>query len=228
MLVAAVTFFAACSDDDPSYGSLDSDGDGVANGQDAFPTNAAESSDADGDGIGDNADPYPSTASTANPNASTARLVSEGFNQPQTNPEQWLIFSTNTSSYYIERAYEVQSLLNQSFGGYMNYNLLVYEEEGPDHVNQSVIDRLDALRWRGKEDWSTDDMEISCLDGVASGNEQAGDWVFHSICLWFNSQWFNAPSNPPQISASHKGSMSTISQVQWLMSIFITIKEFRL
>ena len=37
ILVTAVTFFAACSDDDPSYGSLDSDGDGVANGQDAFP-----------------------------------------------------------------------------------------------------------------------------------------------------------------------------------------------
>ena len=56
ILVAAVTFFAACSDDDPSYGSLDSDGDGVANGQDAFPTNPAETADSDGDGIGDNAD----------------------------------------------------------------------------------------------------------------------------------------------------------------------------
>ena len=65
MLVAAVTFFAACSDDDPSYGSLDSDGDGVANGQDAFPTNAAESSDADGDGIGDNADNCVNTANGA-------------------------------------------------------------------------------------------------------------------------------------------------------------------
>ena len=65
MLVAAVTFFAACSDDDPSYGSLDSDGDGVANGADAFPTNAAESSDADGDGIGDNADNCVNTANGA-------------------------------------------------------------------------------------------------------------------------------------------------------------------
>ena len=36
ILVTAVTFFAACSDDDPSYGSLDSDADGVANGQDAL------------------------------------------------------------------------------------------------------------------------------------------------------------------------------------------------
>ena len=65
ILVAAVTFFAACSDDDPSYGSLDSDGDGVANGADAFPTNAAESADADGDGIGDNADNCVDTANGA-------------------------------------------------------------------------------------------------------------------------------------------------------------------
>ena len=62
ILVAAVTFFAACSDDDPSYGSRDSVGDGVANGADAFPTNAAESADADGDGIGDNADNCVDTA----------------------------------------------------------------------------------------------------------------------------------------------------------------------
>jgi hypothetical protein len=175
----------------------DSDGDNIVDSEDAFPLDATEWADSDGDGIGDNADPYPSIASTANPNASTARLISEGYNQPQTNPEQWQIFSTNTSSYYIERAYEVQSLLNQSFGGYMNYNFLVYEEEGPDEANQPVIDRLNALEYRGKEDWSTDDMEISCLSGAFSGEEQAGDWVFHSICLWFNSQWFNAPSNPP-------------------------------
>jgi hypothetical protein len=35
----------------------DLDGDGVANGQDAFPTNPNESVDSDGDGIGDHADP---------------------------------------------------------------------------------------------------------------------------------------------------------------------------
>ena len=180
---------------DPSE-TADSDGDGVGDNADAFPNDPSETADSDGDGVGDNADPYPSIASTANPNASTARVISEGYNQPQTNPEQWQIFSTNTTSYYIERAYEVQSLLNQSFGGYMNYNLLVYEEEGPDQVNQPVIDRLNALGFRGKEDWSTDDMEIECLSGAFSGDEQAGDWVFHSICLWFNSQWFNAPPNP--------------------------------
>ena len=175
----------------------DTDDDGYRDSVDAFVTEASEWLDTDSDGIGDNADPFPSIASTANPNASTTRLVSEGFNQPKTNPEQWQIFSTNTSSYYIDRAKKVQGLLNQSFGGYMNYNLLVYEEEGPDEANQPVIDRLVALGYRGKEGWTTEEMERSCLDGASAGNKQAGDWVFHSICLWFNSQWFNAPSNPP-------------------------------
>ena len=36
----------------------DMDGDGVANGSDAFPTNPAEWSDADADGVGDNADAF--------------------------------------------------------------------------------------------------------------------------------------------------------------------------
>jgi hypothetical protein len=35
---------------------LDIDGDGVSNGQDAFPTNPNERSDSDGDGVGNNAD----------------------------------------------------------------------------------------------------------------------------------------------------------------------------
>ena len=49
ILVAAVTFFAACSDDDPSYGSLDSDGDGC------FDVIEGGYYDGDGDGIaGDN------------------------------------------------------------------------------------------------------------------------------------------------------------------------------
>ncbi len=37
--------------------SPDSDGDGVLDGADAFPTLASESADSDSDGIGDNADP---------------------------------------------------------------------------------------------------------------------------------------------------------------------------
>ena len=175
----------------------DSDGDNIVDSEDAFPLDATEWADSDGDGIGDNADPFPLIANTATPNASTTRLISEGFNQPKTDPQQWQIFSTNTSSYYIERAREIQNLLNESFGGYMNYNLLVYEEEGPDQVNQPVFDRLVTLGYRGEQNWSTQELEVSCLDGASAGDKQAGDWVFHSICLWFNSQWFNAPSNPP-------------------------------
>ena len=37
----------------------DIDGDGVANGDDAYPTDASESADSDGDGTGDNADAFP-------------------------------------------------------------------------------------------------------------------------------------------------------------------------
>ena len=40
----------------------DRDGDGVADAEDAFPDNPAESQDSDGDGIGDNADNCPSRA----------------------------------------------------------------------------------------------------------------------------------------------------------------------
>lgn len=40
-----------------SLSEIDSDGDGVADNDDAFPDDTSESSDADGDGIGDNSDP---------------------------------------------------------------------------------------------------------------------------------------------------------------------------
>lgn len=43
---------------DPSE-SRDRDGDGVGDNADAFPDDASETADSDGDGIGDNADPYP-------------------------------------------------------------------------------------------------------------------------------------------------------------------------
>jgi len=38
----------------------DTDGDGVVDSLDAFPTDSSETNDADGDGVGDNADFYPS------------------------------------------------------------------------------------------------------------------------------------------------------------------------
>ena len=40
-------------------GDVDSDGDGVLDGQDAFPDDASESADSDNDGVGDNADDFP-------------------------------------------------------------------------------------------------------------------------------------------------------------------------
>jgi hypothetical protein len=43
----------------PIDGVSDFDGDGVDDSQDAFPTNANETTDTDGDGIGDNTDDYP-------------------------------------------------------------------------------------------------------------------------------------------------------------------------
>lgn len=39
----------------------DIDGDGVDNGQDAFPTDPSEWADSDGDGFGDNSDPFPNS-----------------------------------------------------------------------------------------------------------------------------------------------------------------------
>ena len=46
----------------PPVAAVDSDGDGVADADDAFPNDPNETKDTDGDGIGDNADPFPETA----------------------------------------------------------------------------------------------------------------------------------------------------------------------
>ena len=40
----------------------DSDGDGVSDGEDAFPDDANETTDSDGDGVGDNGDAFPNDA----------------------------------------------------------------------------------------------------------------------------------------------------------------------
>ena len=42
--------------------SIDSDGDGVPDDEDAFPNDASETIDTDGDGVGDNADAFPDDA----------------------------------------------------------------------------------------------------------------------------------------------------------------------
>ena len=88
---------------------------------------------------------------SAIPNAATAKLISEGFNQPKPDPEQWAVFSTDIEEYYIDREELVQNALNKSFGGYMNYNYMVFNEEGPDEINQPVMNRLVELRYNGWE-----------------------------------------------------------------------------
>ena len=45
---------------------IDSDGDGIADEDDAFPQDANESSDSDGDGVGDNADTFPQDSNETN------------------------------------------------------------------------------------------------------------------------------------------------------------------
>ncbi|MEM7217436.1 MAG: thrombospondin type 3 repeat-containing protein [Pseudomonadota bacterium] len=61
IFLAATLGLAGCggggSDDPP-----DTDGDGVADAQDAFPNDPSETSDSDGDGVGDNADVFPTDA----------------------------------------------------------------------------------------------------------------------------------------------------------------------
>ncbi len=50
------------SNDDNQPEIIDSDGDGVADSNDAFPNDAAETADTDGDGVGDNGDAFPEDA----------------------------------------------------------------------------------------------------------------------------------------------------------------------
>ena len=50
------------SNDDSQPEIVDSDGDGVADGNDAFPNDATETTDSDGDGVGDNGDAFPDDA----------------------------------------------------------------------------------------------------------------------------------------------------------------------
>ena len=56
-LVGMTLLITACGGG--SDGPKDSDGDGVSDLQDAFPTNPSETTDSDGDGIGNNADAFP-------------------------------------------------------------------------------------------------------------------------------------------------------------------------
>lgn len=60
VLVLSGLLIVGCGGD--SWMSKDGDGDGVANGTDAYPNDSAESADSDSDGDGDNADNCPTTA----------------------------------------------------------------------------------------------------------------------------------------------------------------------
>ncbi|MDE0173737.1 MAG: hypothetical protein OYH76_04415 [Defluviicoccus sp.] len=69
---------------DPSE-TADSDRDGVGDNADAFPRDASETADADGDGVGDNADAFPNDATasvpTTSPRPSPNRITTVGGNQ---------------------------------------------------------------------------------------------------------------------------------------------------
>ena len=53
---------SSSSNDDSQTEIVDSDGDGVADSNDAFPNDANETADTDGDGVGDNGDAFPDDA----------------------------------------------------------------------------------------------------------------------------------------------------------------------
>ena len=68
-LLAALALSAGCDtdnyqDDKEQFASVDSDGDGVADAIDAFPSDSSETTDNDGDGVGNNADNCISTANS--------------------------------------------------------------------------------------------------------------------------------------------------------------------
>ena len=68
------------------WDARDDDADGVENGSDAFPSNAAESADSDGDGLGDNADncPNASNADQSDVDGDTVGDACDSTNAPAT------------------------------------------------------------------------------------------------------------------------------------------------
>ena len=64
----------------PNQAVVDTDGDGVADAQDAFPNDPAETKDSDGDGVGDNADAFPrDPAETADADGDGVGDVADAF-----------------------------------------------------------------------------------------------------------------------------------------------------
>ena len=146
---------------------------------------------------------YPNCPSpTAVPNDATIKLLNEGFNQPKSNPDQWAIFSTDIEQYYIDREDITQNALNTSFGGYMNYNYMVFNEDGPDEINVPIMNRLVELKYNGWENgYSTDELRSvsSCLAGAnPNGWEKDSDYEQHSTCMvWKSFLLYSHAANDP-------------------------------
>ena len=117
----------------------------------------------------------------------TQRLLAEKFNKPQVNPRQWSVFSLDVSREIKDRYQETMTALIRSFGGYMNWNYMVFNEEGTDVENQPVMERLIELKYNGWEDgYTTEELKevSSCLGGAApNGYERDSDYESHSTCM---------------------------------------------
>ena len=84
----------------------------------------------------------------------------------------------------------------------MNYNYMVFNEDGPDDINEAIIQRLIELKYNGWEDgYTTQELRdrASCLSGASpNGYEKDADFEHHSICLEMKGFLLNGhASNDP-------------------------------
>ncbi len=117
----------------------------------------------------------------------TQKLLLENFNQPQTEPEQWAVFSLDVTSRMQNRYFETMEAVKRSFGGYMNWNYMVLSEQGSDSDNAPIMQRLSELKYNGWEDgYTTQELKdvSSCLGGASpNGYERDSDYEPHSTCM---------------------------------------------
>ena len=117
----------------------------------------------------------------------TQKLLLENFNQPQSDPAQWAIFSLDVTTAMQDRYAETMAAIKKSFGGYMNWNYMVLNESGTDSDNEPVMQRLTELKYNGWEDgYTTQELKdvSSCLGGAApNGYERDADYEPHSTCM---------------------------------------------
>ena len=81
------------------------------------------------------------------PNAATLNLLSLGFNQSKENPDQWATFSSDIDQSYFDRYKQIQDDLHSVFCGCMNYNYIVYNQDGPDELNAEIAKHLIELKY---------------------------------------------------------------------------------